>query len=150
MSIRDWSKRRLLVVWAVGITLESALFVIPAIQRQRQMARLQREQEQLLKNSRPLSHARRDSILQQLRDSTGVNIVMRGDSILDVTLSTEAQRKLDSAGPAIQSVFMKIAVAALVLAAMIYLPIPLVLLGITRVWLREHRRVGPDIPAHVA
>jgi len=151
MAIRDWSRRRLALTWVIGVALEALLIVVPIIQRRAQMARLQREQDALLKHSHPLSNVRRDSVLKQLRDSTGVGIVLRNDTIVDITLSPEAQRKLDRAGPAIQRGFMMIAIAALVVSAMIYLPIPLFLIAITLTWQRARKHtLAEALRAHVA
>ena len=149
MAIRDWSKRRLGIAWALGLALELVLILVPIVQRHARMTRLQREQDQLLRNIPPLSEARRDSLLTRLRDSAGVSINTRNDTV-HITFSPETQRKLQPLGSAMKRGLMFMVMFSMLAAAIVYLPIPLLLIAITLTWQRGRRqRAATGLPAHV-
>ena len=147
MAVRDWSPRRLMLVWTVGLLAEAALLAPAATEAWRaERAAERRIAEQRAAARAPASPeelALRDSILRLLSERHGITIHVSGDTVTDVQLSPEVERAVtrtvSGLGPAIRSVML--------LVAALYLPIPIGLTLVTVVWLRTRRTPRLELPA---
>lgn len=145
MAVRDWSARKLALVWGVGLALE-AVPVAAQLAQNRAIAR-QTEHERAamlaLQATHPVSPARRDSLLRELREKHGVTILMRGNTVTGIQLSPDAERKAEVAATQIGHALQVAAVLAMLFAAVVYLPIPIALVWVTALWVRARRIISP-------
>lgn len=151
----------------IGLAAELLLIVVPlAWQRiapwkpttpearrlEAQMARMRANTDSvnrgLLPPPAPLSDSARAAVRAFIRDSLGFELVRRGDTLTAVPLTPHARAMGESIGRGVERFGqgLKEALRALVIIlAVIYLPIPLALTGITGLWLWQRRRV-PALP----
>lgn len=143
MALRDWSRRRLIRLWFVGIAAEGILIAGSVYQARRTDAIDAARSQRKLGGGRPVSPTERAAALKQLA-AQGVSVQTRNDTVVAVQLTPERQQQLDTALRSISGSLRKAAPAlfaafALIIAA--YLAIPAALIVVTVLWLRATRRV---------
>ena len=143
MAIRDWSGRKLALCWVAGLLFEGSLLGLGAWNERRAESEFRERHAWMDVPARRLSPEERDSVLRVLSERHGISIVTRGDTIASVTLDSTAQQaarqSIDGFGVAVGF--------ALLLFALIVLPVPIALVGITLVWYRERRRRARSLSA---
>lgn len=156
MAIRDWSGRKLARMWAWGLALELVLvggsLTIgranePPEPPELRAFRLHRDSidRGLLPPPREITAAERARLSAMLRDSLGITVETHGDTT-HVRLPPKAEQGLSRAVDGLEAMIL----VAMIIAALIYLPIPLVLVGVTGVWLVARRRRPPPVAPPVA
>ena len=144
MRLHLWSRRTLALVWLAGLLAEGMLVAAAVLQGRRERARTVAEWERRFGVSRQPTPAERDSILARVR-AAGVTTTMRGDTIVGLNLSPEAQGEVRKFGEAFTQVgrAMGPALATLVvLALVVYGAIPASLIVLTAFWVRSKRRAA--------
>jgi hypothetical protein len=137
LALADWSSRRLLIVWLVGLSIEGLILMTlwngGAAEHSRQRAwkdSVDRVVEQAMKQpTTPMPAAERDSVLQLIRDSVAIKLAPAGG------LPAFAQSLATGARVLERDLWI-----ATGMAAMIVLTIPLALMFITSAWLITRRR----------
>ena len=141
MSLRQWSRRRVAGMWLVAVLIESAIIAASAYQSRAIRAEMET-------TSRELAVPMLDSVSQ----TTGLTRTdPRADSALDSAKAVFSQLLADSS---VQRTFAGAVTAAsdaatkaLITAALLLLPVPIVVSAITLRWLWVRRRPDEDLLA---
>jgi len=159
VRIGHWPPRRIGRWWLRGLALEAALVILPLAigllvpakplspgqqQLQEFMARTDSQQRGMLPAPPPMSDSQRAVFKAYIRDSLGLGVVTRGDTINVVALTPKG----DSLSRGISAVFSGISQAMTMLViflALVYLPIPAALTLMTVVWLWQRRRPATGV-----
>lgn len=163
MALRDWTATRLLRVWFVGVSVEALLLVGSAVYQrttevpEMRVMRLHMDSvmrafdafdDSVARGLRPPPHVMTAAdvarLRTQLRDSVGITWSTAGQTT-SITLPPALGAPV---GHAIVAASNGMA-TALLLAAIIYLPIPIALLVVTGGWIEAHRpgrRAAVDAP----
>ena len=161
MALRDWSTRRILSMWLIGIGAELVLLAGTAAYSRLTESPRERELRLWADRSRRQWQAYEDSVARGLErppqaitpaQKAAIQALLR-DS-LGVTWETHGNVTTIKGPPAFDSAVRRATTNlgnALLLAAVLYLSIPIVLVGVTVSWLIERRpwqhRPAVDAPA---
>jgi hypothetical protein len=155
VPIGHWPPRRIARVWFIAFCIEAVLVLVPLVwgqlapkepvspgQRNLEafMARMDSVDRGLLPAPPSLSDSQRVALGRFVRDSLGFEFVQRGQTTDVIALTPEARAASESFGRGMRHLGDAIARAVFMLA-LLYLPIPLALLGMTTVWLWQRRRL---------
>lgn len=149
MSLHTWSRRKLGLIWLVGLAVEGGFVARAAVQERRERARADTEWERQFSTARPETPAEREAMRGRLQ-TAGIMLKMRGDTIAGVTLSPERKREARKIGEGIGQIVGAMAPALMTLAVLVvatYLAIPISLLVLTLFWVRAKRRAAVAAPA---
>jgi hypothetical protein len=159
MAIRDWSGRKIAALWVIGLALEGLIYLAGLIATQVSIREHPTWSDKFWNSpgnpvtlSRLISDsatwaladslgleltARGDTFL--IRDSTGNEVVVAGDSLLSISLAPELDAVLGEWAERFAESWREQLFDVLLIAAAIFLPIPLALVIITSIWVLKVR-----------
>jgi hypothetical protein len=153
MRIGHWPPRQIGRWWLRGLAVEAALILLPLAigllvpaeplspeQQQLQdfMARTDSQHRGLLPPPPPMSDSQLAAFKTYIRDSVGFEVVRRGDTTTVVALTPRADTLSQGAAAAFTAL-SRVAMFVAIFMAVVYLPIPLALTGMTLIWLWQRR-----------
>ena len=154
MAIRDWTPRTIRRLWVVAAAIQLALVLPWAIHQYR----LRHSAPPLSTDSLPglfssVDSARRASALAMLRDSLGIVLEVRGDTITDVSLTPEGAsraRQLAASVDTAVAQFSRVLLPLLIVVLTIEFSPTLVAVLLTACWFwlrRGHAQTAvlPDV-----
>jgi len=153
MPIRDWTGGGIVRLWVVGLALELTLIVVPVVWSGAVERRLAGQGVPPSSTAvRTPTPAARAFIRQALRDSLGLELSARGGTV-DVRARSPRGDSLMAAARRsviqLDTLAGKVQRTLLLICAAIYLPIPLLLAGITLYWRHARSRGGQHPTAAV-
>ena len=149
MPLHLWSRRTLALVWLAGLLAEGTLLGAAVLEQRRARTRMAAEWNARFGGPAQPTPAERDSMLARLR-AAEVTMQMRGDTIVGIDLSPDAEREVRKFGEAFAQAGRAMAPALLtvtVLAFAVYGAIPAALLVLTAFWVRSKRSAAVTAPA---
>lgn len=155
MRIREWSSKKLRLVWLLGVAVE-CLLVLAAVwvgtangpaapsTIQELAARDDSIAKGLLPPPAPVTPEMRANGERLLRDSLGLAVVRKGDTIVAVVpMSPRGDSIVKTAGEAARGLLSTLEIElplALLMLAATFLPIPLALIVVSIIWWRGRSR----------
>ena len=151
MRIRDWSSKKMGIVWLVGSAAECLLLLAAVWIGRANRSEMPSAMEQLwaredsvsrgyLPPPPPSTAAARTRADRLLRDSLGLELVRRGDTIVGIVpMSARGDSTVKAAGDAVSGMISALRVGlplVLLVLTATFLPIPIVLIGISIIWWR--------------
>ena len=149
MPLHLWSRRTLALVWLAGLLAEGMFVGAAALQQRRERTRMAAEWNARFGGPAQPTPAERDSMLGRLR-AAGVTMKVRGDTIVGLDLSPDAEREAGKLGEAFAQAGRAMAPALItvtILAFAVYGAIPVALLVLTAFWVRAKRSAPVTAPA---
>lgn len=135
MRLREWSRRKMITLWVIGLSLEVILVAAAVTARHRSIRSGERIAQRTLESATRISDSARDSILAAMADEHGLVIRTKGERITDVSLTRNESTHAKLLDRGLRRAGMTAAIASIIL----YSLVPLSLLVATLSWNRARR-----------
>ena len=157
--IGHWTPAQLGRIWVVGLLAEALLVLLPftaalltaphpQTDAERGLQEMKARMDSVDRGLRPplptMSDSQRAMLKSYFEDTLGFRLVKRGDTTKVIATTPRARAIEAHVARALHAVGT-VLITGLTILAIVYLPIPIALLGITALWLWQRRRFNSEM-----